>query len=168
EVECAGHDRAAFQPAFHRDQRVALAGGFLRGLDAVGIALLVTEAEYVDRAERGADLAAAAGVEEGGQPRAGADGHVMGALRTDLEVLLKLRAVKHRAAAVALLPQPLGHAALACGAALGADAGRHDFLQPGHAFAVILCGLGREPGEFSPLSRRRPHPAPGAAGPGNP
>ena len=53
----------------------------------------------------------AVGVEQRGQARAGADRHVEIALRADLEVFLELRAVQHDAAAVALLPQPFGHAA---------------------------------------------------------
>ena len=43
EVERGGDQVAPLQRALHRDQRVALAGGLLRGLDAVGVLLLVLE-----------------------------------------------------------------------------------------------------------------------------
>src|SRR5690606_2753432 len=49
------------------------------------------------------------------------------------EVFLEFRPVQHRAALVALFPQPFGHAALAAGGGLGADARGHQFLQPAHA-----------------------------------
>src|SRR5690606_40002 len=115
------------------DQRVTLAAGLLRGLDAVGIALLVLEAEHVHRAQGGTDLGARALVQERGQPRARADRAVVAALRADLEVLLELRPVQHRSALVAFFPQTLGHAALAAGGRFGADARGHQFLQPAHA-----------------------------------
>ena len=108
----------ALQLALHRDQRVALAGGLLRGLDAVGILLLVLELQHVGRAEgRRRFPRGAAGIEEAWQPHARADRHVVAALGADLEVFLELGPVQHRAAAVALFPQALGHAALAAGGA---------------------------------------------------
>src|SRR5690606_12760095 len=113
------------------------AGRLLRGLDAVGVAFLVAEAEYVGRAELARDLAQFTRIEEGAQPCAGADRPMEAALGADLEVLLELGSVEHGAAAVALLPQPLGHAALAGRAGIGADVRRHQLLQPGHAWRRI-------------------------------
>ena len=43
EIERAGDQRALLERAFHRDQRVALAAGFLRGLDPVRYALRLSE-----------------------------------------------------------------------------------------------------------------------------
>src|SRR5690606_10230026 len=110
-----------------------------------GVLLLVAEAEHVGRGELGADLAQFARVEEGLEPGPRPDRAMEGALRADLEVLLQLRPVQHRAAALALLPQPLGHAALARRSAVGADARRHQFLQPAHAWSAPIEG---------PLKRR--------------
>ena len=114
----------------HRDQRVTLAGGLLRGLDAVGVLLLVLELEHVDRAELGGDLDGAAGVEQRGQAHARPDRHVEAALRADLEVFLELRAVQHGAAAVALLPQAFRHAAaLGCAVSVRMREGMSFFSQ---------------------------------------
>src|SRR5690606_18162867 len=107
--------------------------GLLRGLDAVGIALLVLEAEDIHRAQGGTDLGARALVQEGGQLCTRADRAVVAALRADLEVFLEFRPVQDRSALVAFFPQALGHAALAAGGRFGADARGHQFLQPAHA-----------------------------------
>src|SRR5690606_21405481 len=79
------------------------------------------------------DLGAGARVQECRQPGAGADRPVLAALGADLEVFLEFRPVQHRSALVALFPQALGHAALAAGGRLGADARGHQFLEPTHA-----------------------------------
>ena len=127
----------ALELAAHRDQGIALPARLLRSLDALGIFLLVLELQYVGRAELGADLAGAAGVEETDQAHARPDRHVEAALGADLEVLLEFRPVQHHAAAVAFFPQAFRHAALPARGRFGADAGRHQFLQPGHAFGEL-------------------------------
>src|SRR5690606_9945809 len=95
------------------------------------------------------------------QPHPGADGHVEVALGADLEVLLELGPVQHRAAAAALLPQPLGHAALLGSPGFGTDAGGHDFLEPGHWIDSLWAGRWpRQAGKSSAWARpARPGPA---------
>src|SRR3546814_8935154 len=89
EIEGAGDQRLLLERALQGHQRVALAGALLRGLDPVDVLLLVLELEHVDRAERGADLLGAAGIEQRAQAHAGADRPVVVALRADLAVLLR-------------------------------------------------------------------------------
>src|SRR5690606_16394054 len=67
------------------------------------------------------------------------------ALGAYLEVLFELGPVQHCPAPVALLPEPLGHAAPLGARVVGADAGRHEFLEPGHAMRVPVVRKGTEP-----------------------
>ena len=64
ELERGEHQRHALDAALHHDQRVGLAGLVERGLEALGILLLVLELEAVDRHDLGADLEAAFGIEQ--------------------------------------------------------------------------------------------------------
>src|SRR5690606_3709687 len=80
---------------------------------------------------------------------AGTDRPMETALGADLEVFLEFGPVEHGAAAVALLPQPFGHAALAGRAGLGADVRRHQLLQPGHAWRRIRWRRSREGAQSS-------------------
>src|SRR5690606_3121752 len=135
--------------ALHDHQRVALAGRLLRGADAVDILFLVAEPEHVGRGQLAADLAQRARVEEGLEPGTRPDRAVEAALRADLQVLLQLGAVQDGAAAVALFPQALGHAALAGRSTVGADAWRHQFLQPAHAWSAPVAASAAQGAQFS-------------------
>src|SRR6185312_5193432 len=118
ELERGGDQRAALQSAAHRDQRILLAAGLLRGHDAVTVLLGVAELQWVGGLHAGPQFLRGTLVEQREQPGAGADGVMVAALRADHQVALQLRLVQHRTAARALLPNALGHLALAGGSTL--------------------------------------------------
>ena len=130
ELERDGDQRIRLQRAAHRDQRILLAGLLLRGGDAIAVLLGVAEFQRIGRLQRGEQLLAAVFVEKRRQARARAHRVMVRAFRTHHQIALELRAIQHRAAAVALFPQTFGH--LAFRRRLRALARRHQFLQPVH------------------------------------
>ena len=151
EIERGGDQRAALHQALHGDQCVVLAGVLLRGLDALAVLLLVLELEQVRRPQARTDLGGAVRIEQRGQARTRADGHVVATLGADFQVLFQLRTVERAAAAAALLPQALGDAALLAGDVVGADARRHQLAEPTHAGCYFRSGRpgGRKGGQSS-------------------
>jgi hypothetical protein len=110
-------------------------------LEAVRILLAVLELQGVDRQRFLADFIAAACVEQRIEARAGADAHVVVALRADMQVRLEVVAVEHRFAGWALDPQAFRHG-LAIGGIGALDSWGQQFFQPTHvlSFAAILNG----------------------------
>jgi hypothetical protein len=80
------------------DQRVGLAGVLQRFLQPLGVLAAVLELQGVDRQHFLADFVAAFGVEEGVEPRAGADAVVVAAAGADVLVVLEVGLVEHRLA----------------------------------------------------------------------
>ena len=151
ELERAGDQRLGLEQAAHRDQRILLAGLLLRGDDAILVLFRIAEFQRIDRFEFGKQFLAAVLVEERRQTLARADRVVMAALRTHFKIALQLRPIQHRAAAFAFFPQAFRH--LALGRALGADARRHQFLQPAHV--VVFSSLHGTPGSTGARSLSR-------------
>jgi hypothetical protein len=129
ELECTGHHLLAVQPPGKGDQRIFFAGGFLRGGQAVLVALAVLESQWILGLHIGADLIHRTRVEEAIKSRPGMHAHVMAALGADMKVALELGAIKHRIAGRALDPQTLGNRAHAL---FGLDARGNDLFEPGH------------------------------------
>ena len=109
------------------DQGIELAGSLLRLRQSIAVAFAVLELQRIIRADTIPDLTDRLGIEERPQTLAGADAHVMTALRADVEVALKFGAIEHRIARRAFDPQALRHRARA---ALGLDARGDDLFKP--------------------------------------
>ena len=76
-----------------------------RGLEPLGVRLLVDEAEHVDRLEPGVLLAEAVAVEQQREPRVDAQPEMVAAARADALVLLELLVVEHLPAVGTARPQ---------------------------------------------------------------
>src|SRR5437870_1573411 len=81
EFKRAGHNGQALQLAREDDERIALAGRFLRLGESVLVALAVSEFERVLGRDTGANLFRRPGIQKPFQPLAAPDSHVMAALR---------------------------------------------------------------------------------------
>jgi hypothetical protein len=151
ELEGASDHLEPQQPPGQCDQCVALAGTLLRLCQAIAIAFAVPESEGILGFDPLADLLSRILVEEGQQPRARADAHVVAALRAHVEVALEFSAVQHGVAGRTLDPQTLGNVART---PLGLDARRYDLLEPGHGVQI----QGSPGGAIIAESAGRPNP----------
>jgi hypothetical protein len=140
ELERAGHHRQGFHGARDRNERITLAGGFLRRGQPVAITLAVAELQRIFGRNLGTDLFLADLIEKTSQPFAAADAHVMAALRADIEIAFELGTVQHRVAGRTLDPQTLWDRTRA---ALGLDTRGHDFLEPRHGATIPKSKSGR-------------------------
>src|SRR5690606_36324184 len=101
-------DLAALDPPGAREDRVVRAALLDRGLDALGIGLLIDEAEGIGGAERRVVLHEAARIEQELDPSRGLERVVMAADRAATEVAHEVRRLERRAAAVAKAEDPAG------------------------------------------------------------
>ena len=122
----------ALQRSGHDDERVALVGLALRLVQSLAITLRVLEAQRVERLEIRRELVAGLGIEKHLEALARADPQMVAALRADVEIAIELGAIELGGASGALDPEALGHRMLAL---LGADPGRHQFIEPTHTRA---------------------------------
>ncbi len=97
--------RHAQQLAADGDQGILLTRLLLRSAQAVLVLLAVAELETVNRLQVRAQLVTAVGIQEDVDTRARADTHVMVALGANVQGLFQLRAVQHRVAGRAFVPQ---------------------------------------------------------------
>src|SRR3546814_68540 len=107
ELESRGHGRHAADRAVRDEDGVLEAGLALRILEAVGVTLLVAEAQRIDRYGCKGFQRIGAVVEQQRQPRLRAEPHVVPAMRADAPRLLEFATVDHLRTARALLPEIL-------------------------------------------------------------
>ncbi len=135
ELKTSGHDRQRANRTADNDQRVGFARVFHRLLQALRILSAVAKLQRVDRQNLLSDFIAAFSIEQRIEPRAGADAHVLAALRAYKQSFLQLGRVQHRFAARALGPQAFRHG-LARSAFFALDARRQNFVDPAHKFSL--------------------------------
>src|SRR5690606_30895276 len=129
-LERGRDERLPLQRAAHDDERVALAGLALCARQAVLVALRIFELERIERLEVRRDLLPRLRIEKELEALACREPQVMAAGRAHVQVALELGAIELSAAAGALDPQSFGNGMPPL---LGADARRHQFVEPAHA-----------------------------------
>ena len=136
-LECCHNHRHVLDGPLHHYQRIVLVGlGFGR-LKPLCIAPAVNKLQEINRLNFGSDLESTVRIES--QIDAFASGYsvVVTAFRTDVEILVQVRTIKHRFANFAFAPQPFGDGFLdATRAAL--DLWREQLLQPAHP-RLLIC-----------------------------
>ena len=105
EVHDAHRDTGAGDGARAPHRRVANAGAHARRLEAVGVRLLVDEAEHVDRFRPASCSRKRVAVEQLGDARVDAQPEMVAAARADALVLVELLVVEHLLAVGAARPQ---------------------------------------------------------------
>ncbi|CAM3338581.1 hypothetical protein PANO111632_14890 [Paracoccus nototheniae] len=111
EVLTHGDDRRPADLSLGDQHGLFFAGGFLRGLHAVGIFLLVPELQRVDDRIGNLHLDEGAAVEQRAKAFARGDPHMVIAVRADVQIVRQFPVEQHGPAFGAFGPQILGHIA---------------------------------------------------------
>ncbi len=135
EFECHDHQRHTVQRAAHGDEGIALPRALLRGSQARRVLFLVAKAQPVDRLDVTEHLLTLLLVEEQVQAPAGAEAHVVIALRAHVGIALEVGAVQDGLALGAFRPHALGHggAPVSVGTV---DARGQNLVNPAHAVSL--------------------------------